>query len=64
VPVEPADAGNDEIMGSLTNAITLIFLFLAAVLALRQFNSAQSCQRSDFPGESSESPDTDRNDRD
>jgi hypothetical protein len=51
-------------MGSLTNAITLIFLFLAAVVALRQFNAAQSCQRSDFPGESRESPDTDPNDRD
>ena len=58
---EPTDAGNDELMESLTGAITLIFLFLAAVLALRRLNGARSSRQSEFPGES---PGLERNDLD
>jgi hypothetical protein len=45
---------------SLTGAITVIFLFLAGVLALRQLNRAGPWRCSEEPGES----DPERNDPD
>jgi hypothetical protein len=45
----------------LTGAITVIFLFLAAVLALRRLNGAGPWRWSELPGES---PEPERNDRD